>query len=97
MRAHFGYKDGSGDFFITIDTDKCDGCGDCIPACPAGLFQLAENEFDLDAETPVAVISPDFTKKIKYACGPCKPASGYAPHELPCVSACPPGAIIHSW
>ena len=27
MLANYGYKDASGDFFITIDTDKCDGCG----------------------------------------------------------------------
>ncbi len=32
MLANYGYKDGSGDRFITIDTGKCDGCGPCKPA-----------------------------------------------------------------
>jgi hypothetical protein len=27
MIANYGYKDGSGEFFISIDTDCCDGCG----------------------------------------------------------------------
>jgi hypothetical protein len=27
MLPNYGYKDASGDFFVTIDTDKCDGCG----------------------------------------------------------------------
>ncbi len=46
MIANFGYKDGSGDFFISIDTDKCDGCGDCVPVCPEHVFEVTENEFD---------------------------------------------------
>ena len=46
MLANYGYKDGSGDFFITIDTDKCDGCGDCVPACPAGCFEVGEDPND---------------------------------------------------
>ena len=31
MKANYGYKDGSGDFFITIDTDLCNTCGPCKP------------------------------------------------------------------
>ena len=97
MLANYGYKDGSGDFFITIDTEKCDGCGDCVPACPAGVLALAEDEFDIDAEHEVAVVKPEHTKKLKYSCGPCKPAQGHATSDLPCVRACEPGAIDHSW
>ena len=97
MLANYGYNDGSGDYFITIDTEKCDGCGDCLPACPAAMFQLSENEFDIEAENEIAVISKDFSKKIKYACGPCKPSSGYETSSLPCIIACKPAAIAHSW
>ena len=44
--ANYGYTDGSGDWYIRIDTGLCTGCGDCVAACPAGLFELAEDEYD---------------------------------------------------
>ena len=43
MLANYGYKDGSGEYFITIDTDRCTGCGDCVPVCPAGVLELVED------------------------------------------------------
>ena len=96
MLASYGYKDGSGDFFITVDTDKCDGCGDCAEACPAGVMEVVdEDPNDPFREEPVAIISEAHRKKIKYDCGPCKPVGEHP--DLPCVSACRPGAISHSW
>ena len=97
MIANYGYKDGSGDFFIVVDTDKCNGCGDCTTACPAGVLELVENEFDFDAETDIVSVAKEHSKKIKYSCGPCKPASGYNTKDLPCVKACSTDAIDHSW
>ena len=97
MLANYGYKDGSGDFFIVIDTDKCTGCGDCVPACPAGVLVLIEDEFDIDAESEVAAVAKDHAKTLKYSCAPCKPAAGYTTSALPCVKSCAPGAIDHSW
>ncbi len=94
MLANFGYKDGSGEFFITIDTDKCDGC-DCVTGCKAHILELADNEFDPLAEGQIAVVRQANRKTIKYDCGPCKPPSGA--RVLPCVTACKPGAIAHSW
>ena len=46
MIANYGYKDGSGEFFISIDTDKCNGCGDCVPVCPPRLLEMAADEYD---------------------------------------------------
>jgi len=97
MLANYGYKDGSGDFFITIDTEKCNGCGECIPICPLKLFELVEDEFDIDSEMDVIAVKKDQTNKIKYSCAVCKPSSGYNLSDLPCVKACKPGAIEHSW
>jgi ferredoxin len=97
MLANYGYKDGSGDFFITIDTDKCNGCGDCVTACPANVLALVENEYDIEAETEIAAVTKEHSKKIKYSCASCKPASGFSMKDLPCVKACRPGAVQHSW
>jgi len=96
MLANYGYKDASGDFFITIDTDRCDGCGDCISACPAEVFLVVdEDPNDPFRDAPVAMVAPDKNKNLKYACGDCKPVLDRPP--LPCVVACKAGAIFHSW
>jgi NAD-dependent dihydropyrimidine dehydrogenase PreA subunit len=97
MLANYGYKDGSGDYFIVIDTDKCTGCGDCVAACPAHVLVLVENEFDLDAENRTIAVAPEHAKTLKYSCAPCKPAASYATAGLPCVKICEPIAIDHSW
>jgi Fe-S-cluster-containing hydrogenase component 2 len=94
--ANYGYKDASGDFFITIDTGLCNGCGDCVPVCPAAIFQvLGEDPNDPMRDDPVVVVNPTKRKKIKYECNPCKPSQ--ARPTLPCVGACKAGAISHSW
>lgn len=91
MLANYGYKDGSGEFYITIDTDKCDGCGKCVEVCPPKVLEVIVDDYD----EQVAAVTDEHRKKIKYSCAPCKPVSG--PRVLPCVQACAPGAIIHSW
>jgi len=95
MLANYGYKDGSGDYFITIDTDRCDGCGDCVPACPAGVLETADDPHDPFREEPVVIVGEAERNKIKYTCAPCKPGRERPP--LPCVAACPRDAISHSW
>jgi Fe-S-cluster-containing hydrogenase component 2 len=92
MQAHYGYEDGSGRFYITIDTDKCNGCEECLTACPASVFEMIEE--DPVEDIMVAAVTEEQRKKIKYACAPCKP-SGYV--SLPCVETCQPRAITHSW
>ncbi len=95
MKAHYGYRDGSGDYFIEIDTGLCDGCGECVPACPASLFEVGEDEHDPLSDDEVASVRADRRKSLGVDCGPCKPV-GDRP-ELPCVAACRHGAISHSW
>jgi Fe-S-cluster-containing hydrogenase component 2 len=95
MIANYGYKDGSGDWFITIDTDKCNGCGECVKACPYGVFELMEDPNDPFREEPVAVVCEEQRKKIKYTCAPCKPTTNRPP--LPCITVCKQKALSHSW
>lgn len=89
--ANYGYKDGSGDYFISIDTGKCNGCGKCVEACPEDAFEVILDDYDDE----VAQIKVKHRKNLKYLCGPCKPVSNRP--ELPCVKACEEGAIQHSW
>ncbi|MEN6437118.1 MAG: 4Fe-4S binding protein [Syntrophobacter sp.] len=95
MIANYGYKDGAGDFFITIDTGRCDGCGACAGACPAECFEVGQDPNDPLRDEPVAIVSEAVRKSIRYACGQCKRRADHAP--LPCMEACPRDAISHSW
>jgi len=95
MQAHYGYQDGSGEYFITIDTELCNGCGACVSPCPAGVFEIVADPFDPLAENQIAVVKEEHRKKLKYSCAPCKP-TGERP-LWPCVVACESGAITHSW
>ncbi len=91
MRANYGYTDGSGEWYLTIDTGECDGCGDCVEACPQDAFVVEVDDYDDE----VAMVTEEHRKKIKYTCGPCKPVDEVAP--TPCIVACPHGCISHSW
>ena len=94
MKANYGYKDGSGDYFITIDTDKCNGCRKCVEVCPYGVMAVGEDENDPLSEKEVAFVNDIERKKIKYTCAPCKPNNKTVP---PCIKACKMNAIIYSW
>ena len=93
MLANYGYKDGSGDYFITIDTDRCADCGahPCATVCPAGVLEVIEDDYG----DVVAAVAEAHRKQIKYSCAPCKPAEGWG--SLPCLDACPHEALTHSW
>ena len=93
MKANYGFMDGSGEFYITIDTDLCNDCADhaCVAACPAAMFEIIVDDYDDE----VAAVKEANRKKVKYDCGPCKPVADRPP--LPCVEACAKGGISHSW
>jgi len=97
MKAFYGYKDGSGDWFIIIDSDRCDGCGRCAEACPADALEISEDAVDPLSEKSVARVKEGERKKIRYTCAPCQ--HGYGDAATPCAAACQPGAISHteSW
>jgi len=89
---NYGYADGSGEYFVAIDTDKCTGCGKCVKACPESALQLETMFIDLEDKT-VAALSEEHRKKVKYTCSACKPETNMAP----CVLACESKAIRCVW
>lgn len=95
MIANYGYKDGSGEFFISIDTDLCNGCEKCMEVCTWGVMVVAEDENDPLNDELVAKVSEEHRKKIKYSCAQCKPQSRDSTE--PCILSCEVQAIKHSW
>jgi len=92
MITHFGYIDGSGEYYISIDSDKCTGCGKCIQVCPVKALMLDTVFVELEDKT-VASVKEEHRKKIKYTCEPCKPETNCAP----CVLSCEKKAISCTW
>lgn len=90
MKANYGYADGSGDYFITVDTDACDGCGECAKICPKGLFEVSPDDYD----KMVAQVREQVTRSVGVLC------PGYErcrKQGLDCHASCPRNAISHSW
>ena len=94
-QANYGYSDGSGDWYIRINTKLCNGCANCVDACPTGSFELTEDAYDPLSGELKASIKAAHRNSIKYDCGPCKPVQDRPP--LPCVAVCEAEAISHSW
>ena len=90
MIANYGYEDGSGIYYIRIDTKKCADCADkaCIKACPEKLFLTELNDFDDE----VILIRESNRNTLLTDCANCK-AQGA---EL-CIAACPADAVSFSW
>ncbi|MDO8438646.1 MAG: hypothetical protein Q7S67_00195 [Telluria sp.] len=94
MIANYGYKDGSGEYYISIDTDKCITCEAgraCLTGCPKGMFENMTDDYDDE----VVQVKQQFRRTLAYDCAGCKPSGGHT--SLPCTTACTPGAIKHSW
>ncbi len=91
MIANYGYEDGSGHYYIKIDTSKCAECSDkgCISTCPEKLFATELDDFDDE----VVLIREDARNTLQTSCAQCK--SG-ADKEL-CAAACTANAIGFSW
>jgi predicted CoA-substrate-specific enzyme activase len=90
MKANYGYSDGTGEYFITIDTTKCDGCGECVKACPEDIFVITLDNFGW----PRAEVKDDARKKLAQLCQGYKSCAG---NETDCHRACPGDAISHTW
>ena len=92
MISHYGYADGSGEYYIVISSDKCDGCGICVKKCPQGALEMVIELVDLEDKTVAAVVEKHRTK-IRYTCSSCGPETGLTP----CVVSCPAKAVGVVW
>jgi Fe-S-cluster-containing hydrogenase component 2 len=90
--TYYGYTDGSGEYYVVIDAEKCNSCGECTQVCPQGALVMEPTFIDLE-DKMVAAVTEEHRKKIKYTCSPCKPESG----DVPCVRACNQKAITCIW
>jgi len=91
IKAQYGYSDGTGDYFITVDTELCDGCGKCAEACPAHILVAELGEQGLIK----VKVKEAVRKKLGFLCPgyeACRQAN-----KLNCHSACVNKAINHSW
>jgi NAD-dependent dihydropyrimidine dehydrogenase PreA subunit len=91
MKVHYGYTDATGDYFISVDRNKCDGCKLCVSACPAAIFEMAVG----DSGAPKAAVRESARKRLAQLCpghDKCKAAIGKTCHVV-----CQPEAIGHSW
>lgn len=89
---YYGYADGSGEYYVVVDSEKCNGCGDCIKVCPQNALEIASLTVETE-EKLVATVKEEHRKKLKYTCSPCKPEKGIPP----CNAACKQKAITCIW
>ena len=92
MITHYGYSDGSGDYYVIIDAGKCNGCGECVDSCPQSALELVTMLIDLDDKV-VAAVTEHHRKNIKYTCSSCRPETG----KSPCTLACGQKAVKCVW
>ena len=92
MQANYGYIDGTGEYFITIDTDLCDGCEKCVVFCPEKVFAVGLDDYG----KRVAFVKEKLVERISYVC-PGPRACSAAKQGVTCHIACTQRAISHTW
>lgn len=94
MIANYGFEDGSGSYYIAIDTDHCTDCKErgCLKSCQNKVFEMELNDWDDE----VAIIKKDYCNQLKSICAGCKPLID-RPELLPCEKACSFRSIVHTW
>jgi ferredoxin len=91
MIIHYGYGDGSGKYYVSIDAEKCDACNACIEKCPQKIIKIDTVMVDIEDKS-VAVVDENYRRKIKDTCGAC-----HKMQEINCVKECTKGAIAATW
>ncbi len=90
-KIQYGYNDATGDYYITIDQSKCDGCGDCVNICPANIFEI----YVKNGNQPKACISEAARNKLSQLCPGSQQCNQVQGNN--CSVACKKEAIRLSW
>jgi predicted CoA-substrate-specific enzyme activase len=90
-KVHYGYSDGTGNYFITIDASRCDGCQECVAVCPSEIFEVVQ---DSNSQLK-AKVKEASRKNLAFLC-PGFPACSRS-RETNCHSICRRDAISHTW
>ncbi len=91
MRIQYGYNDATGDYFITIDTGKCNGCGECVCVCPSDIYEINPDENGKN----VSLVKGSARKKLSILCPGAGNCNGKGKGN--CQTICPENAISLSW
>jgi len=86
-KVQYGYSDGTGDYYISIDLQKCNGCSACVNSCPASIFELEHR----NGSQPSARVKDSVRKKLAIVC------PGFHSCPVNCVNICQNKAILLSW
>jgi ferredoxin len=94
MMANYGYEDGTGTYYIKINTLSCAKCShkNCVNACPSKLFRIKENDWGDE----IIVIIDQFRNDLLSLCIDCK-SLGDGDNLYPCQRSCDMNSISHSW
>lgn len=38
-------------YMVTVDRDKCEGCGECAENCPASILEMVDGKADVTGDT----------------------------------------------
>ncbi|MTI80650.1 MAG: 4Fe-4S dicluster domain-containing protein [Firmicutes bacterium] len=58
-------------YMVSIDAEKCEGCGECVDACPAAILEMVDGK---------AVVTGSETD-----CMGCETCVVTCPHEAPVI------------
>ncbi|MEM0216959.1 MAG: 4Fe-4S binding protein [Candidatus Bathyarchaeia archaeon] len=82
----------SGEYYIVIDSDKCDGCEDCAKKCPKSVLEAVKMMVDIEERCLISV-KEEYRNKLRYVCAQCMPEKT----KPPCVATCEKNAIEWIW